>query len=212
MLELFVTGFLLSLSLCLDIGIVNVALINTGIAAGVRPALLLGLGSCVGDLFYAALSLAGIGVLLRFEAVRWLLWLGGGALLLYLAASAARAALRPVAAGPDAATVAAGAGAQAQFLRGLWLALASPSSIIWFAAVGGSLIAHSGADSAAGLGALFGGFFCAGLAWSAAIAVLAAHGGRAIGPRLRHYCHALSALLFTYFAVKVLIDGYRQLP
>lgn len=42
----------------------------------------LGMGTCVGDLAYALLALAGVAVLLQHEVVRWVLWIGGGALQL----------------------------------------------------------------------------------------------------------------------------------
>ena len=52
-------GFFLSLSLCLDIGLVNVAIISLTLSHGFRPGFWLGLGSCFGDLVYAALAMAG---------------------------------------------------------------------------------------------------------------------------------------------------------
>lgn len=87
-------GFFLSLSLCLDIGLVNVAMLSLTLSHGFRPGFWLGLGSCVGDLVYAALALAGMAVLLQFEAVRWVVWIGGGAVLLFLTWKMAREARR----------------------------------------------------------------------------------------------------------------------
>jgi len=58
-MELFISGFLLSLSLCLDLGIVNVAIIKTGVEKGFLPSLNIGLGSTVGDIVYATLSTLG---------------------------------------------------------------------------------------------------------------------------------------------------------
>jgi L-lysine exporter family protein LysE/ArgO len=205
-LELFVTGFLLSLSLCLDIGIVNIALINTAIRSGTSPALLLGLGSCFGDLFYAVLSLLGIGLLLHYSAVHWGLWGVGSVVLLYLCWDAVRAALRheaTVITDDDSALSAPNR--LNLFLRGLTLSLASPTSIIWFAAVGGSLIANSGARSPSGLLALFSGFFSGGFAWCIFITSLSAFGGRALGDKFRRYCSAISALLFLYFAIRLIL-------
>lgn len=80
-------GFFLSLSLCLDIGLVNVAMLSLTLSHGFRPGFWLGLGSCVGDLVYAALALAGMAVLLQFEAVRWIVWIGGGAYTGYAGAT-----------------------------------------------------------------------------------------------------------------------------
>ena len=60
MTELFITGFLLSLSLCLDLGIVNVAAFSTAATRGARPAFVLGVGSCFGDLAYAVIAMLGV--------------------------------------------------------------------------------------------------------------------------------------------------------
>lgn len=49
----FSTGFLLSLSLCLDIGIANIAMITLAMQRGYFQGFWLGVGTCVGDLIYA---------------------------------------------------------------------------------------------------------------------------------------------------------------
>ena len=82
----FTSGFLLSLSLCLDIGVANIAMITLAMQRGYFQGFALGLGTCVGDLIYAVLALAGMTVLLQYETVRWVLWIGGSALLVYFAA------------------------------------------------------------------------------------------------------------------------------
>ncbi|MDR3426339.1 MULTISPECIES: LysE family translocator [Silvimonas] len=216
MLAVLIKGFLLSISLCLDIGIVNTALINTGIRAGVRPAFMVGLGSCFGDIFYAILSLFGLAILFQFTAVRWVLWLGGGVLLLWLSwkmAAAAWAESRKRQEQPDYDTSAEAMAwsPKVEFLRGLGMAMASPTSLLWFAAVGGAVIAQS-TDGSAVMNAVFlGGFFAGGLAWSAFLAVLAGKGRHLIGHKLAQYCNAFSAALFAYFAVTVIVNGYRTL-
>lgn len=203
-MELFITGFLLSLSLCLDIGIVNVALINTAIRSGTAPAMLLGLGSCFGDLIYAVFSLFGISLLLSFRIVHWLLWIGGSGVLLYLFFEAARAALTRKTMDEQSGEILPLRGFNL-FTRGLALSLASPTSIIWFTAVGGSLIASSGARSAMDFSALFGGFFAGGVAWCLFITSLSTFGGRMLGDYFRRACSAISAILFLYFAVRLIL-------
>ncbi len=201
--ELFITGFLLSLSLCLDIGVVNVALINTSIRDGVRAAALFALGSCIGDLIYAMASLFGIGLLLQYSIVRLLLYVVGAAALLAMSWLAFRSAWRVDSPQLDVATLAPSE-PHKLFLYGLGLTLASPSAIIWFAAVGGSLIAQSGAHTPLSLIALFGGFFCASVSWCVFVIALAAYGGRALGPRFQQGCYIVSALLFLYFAARII--------
>jgi L-lysine exporter family protein LysE/ArgO len=70
-MNIFFTGFMLSLSLCLDIGIGNVAIINVTIKHVARRGYWFGFGAIVGDLIYAALSILGMGLLLQFEVVQY---------------------------------------------------------------------------------------------------------------------------------------------
>ncbi|KVE34777.1 lysine transporter LysE [Burkholderia sp. TSV86] len=205
-------GFLLSLSLCLDIGLVNVAMLSLTLSHGFKPGFWLGLGSCVGDLVYAALALAGMAALLQFVAVRWIVWLGGGAMLLFLTWKMTRDALLPAPAGAQPHSSApARAGAWRSFTRGLLLAMSSPSAILWFAAVGGALIAKAGATTPAAASVFLAGFFLGGLAWTIFICTLANHGRKRAGTGLMRACHLISALLFAYFSYGVIAGGYRDL-
>lgn len=60
-MEVFFTGFLLSLSL--DLGIVNLAILKTGFENGFRASLWVGIGSSLGDILYALLTVVGISYL-----------------------------------------------------------------------------------------------------------------------------------------------------
>jgi L-lysine exporter family protein LysE/ArgO len=210
----FVSGFLLSLSVCLDLGLVNVAVLRTALRHGARPAFWVGLGSCFGDLTYFTLSAAGVTALLAWKPARWALWLGGTAMLLALTWKTTREALHPRAfaldAPEDAAERARELSFRRQVPRGFALALASPTAILWFAAVGGGVIASYAGDRRA-LAPFIGGFFAAGVAWSFALSFAAAALGRLGGRRLVQVLSAASALLFVYFAIVVFRDGWRTL-
>jgi len=207
LLSLFLTGFLLSLSLCLDLGVVNVALLQTGLRHGARPAMMLGLGSCFGDLTYALISVVAISFLLESSAVRWLLWIGGTLVLLWLTVKMFREATSREMDWHDELASPRLNGWR-NFARGYALAVASPTAIVWFASVGGSLIASSAGKGAALL-PFFSGFFSCGVVWSLALALLSGKGRRFMGTRmLRGFCFA-SAGLFLYFAVRVFWDGYK---
>lgn len=223
MLEMFISGFVLSLSLCLDLGIVNVAAFSTAATRGVKPAFVLGLGSCFGDLAYALIAMLGVTSFLHVEGVRWVLWLGGSAVLLYLAAKMLKQSLRTSAhletalpASSDTGTVAGegnGSSFAGDFSRGFAMAISSPSAILWFASVGGGLIATATVDTR-GTGSqvwpFFCGFFIAGVAWSAFVAFA---GSRAIaaGTSFVRGLAAISALLFAALALKLMLDGYATL-
>ncbi|AIO64983.1 LysE family translocator [Burkholderia oklahomensis] len=208
-------GFFLSLSLCLDIGLVNVAMLSLTLSHGFRPGFWLGVGSCVGDLVYAALALAGMAVLLQFEAVRWIVWLGGGAVLLFLTWKMAREALFPEpahdAVDDDTPAAPIRASTWRNFARGMLLAMSSPSAILWFAAVGGALIAKAGATTPATASVFLSGFFLGGLAWTLFLCTLASQGRKRAGAGLMRACHVVSALLFAYFSYSVIVGGYRDL-
>lgn len=202
------------MSLCLDIGLVNVAIISLTLSHGFRPGFWLGLGSCVGDLIYATLALAGMAALLQFESVRWVVWIGGAAILLFLTWKMAREAMFPAAAQAVAGEGDAAAPHQSAwrgFLRGVLLAVSSPSAILWFAAVGGALIAKAGATSPTTALIFLGGFFLGGLCWTLFICGLGSHGRKRAGAGLLRACHVLSALLFAYFSYSVIVNGYRDL-
>ncbi|GEM_PF-5542253 len=68
---------------------------------GVIPAFMIGLGSGVGDLVYATLSLVGISLLLQFAVVRWALWIGGTIVLLTLTTIMIRHVVTPPSAAND---------------------------------------------------------------------------------------------------------------
>ncbi|WP_260956928.1 LysE family translocator [Pseudomonas citri] len=205
----FSSGFLLSLSLCLDIGVANIAMITLAMQRGYSRGFALGLGTCVGDLVYAILALAGMTVLLQYEAVRWVLWIGGSALLLYFAAKMIRSAIYHDAALAPADEV-QGSSSRREFFRGIFLAMSSPSAILWFAAVGGTLIARSGGGTLLSSALFLSGFLSAGLLWCAGICLAATHGGKLLGDKLLRYSYWASAAIFCYFAVYVIVSGYNE--
>jgi len=210
----FSDGFLLSLSLCLDIGIVNMAILTLVLSRGFRQGVLLGLGSCFGDLCYAILALLGMTALLQFESVKWVVWIGGSAVLLIFAYRTAREGLRPtpVHAMRGDGMTAPRASRWQTFGRGFLLAVSSPTAMLWFAAAGGALIAKSGAANAVAAPFFLSGFFLGGVIWTLGLCWAASHGSKRLGQGMMlRACHLASALLFAYFACSVVLSGYQDL-
>ncbi|MGV3346818.1 LysE family translocator [Enterobacteriaceae bacterium LUAb1] len=205
----FYNGFLLSLSLCLDIGIANIAMLTLAMQRGYFHGLWLGLGTCIGDLIYALLALTGMTVILQFTPVRWLLWLGGSALLLWFACKMFVTAIRQQHAIPLTAK-AQNRPLWREFVRGIALAMSSPSAMLWFASVGGTLIARVEQESTDAAGRFLGGFFCAGLLWSIVLCGIGSMGGKVLGSKILRYSYFASAAIFSYFAVYVMISGYAE--
>lgn len=207
--QLFAAGFLLSLSLCADLGVVNLAMIRAGLTQGMPAALYLGLGSCIGDMIYAVSSLSLVTLLIAHRGVRIALWIGGSAVLVWLAAKMLHETWRPrqlpIAPGADAP----GIRPTQTFARGIVLALSSPTAILWFAAVGGSVIAAHAAGKAALMPFLIG-FFAAGVCWTLLLATLTGYAHRRLSSRFVRGLSLASAILFCYFAVIVFVSGYRE--
>jgi L-lysine exporter family protein LysE/ArgO len=204
----FIHGFLLSLSLCLDLGLVNVAIVRTGLQRGMQPAFMIGLGSCVGDMFYAVLSLVALSLVLDQPIVRWALWVFGSAYLAYLTVKMFRESFGKTVDYSEG--VAATTGATRHIAQGVGLALSSPTAILWFATVGGSVIAAS-AGHRDTLLPFFSGFFTCGVLWAGVMALVAGKGRQVMGNQFVRALSFASALLFLYFAVKVFADGYTTL-
>ncbi|MBW1215641.1 LysE family translocator [Pantoea allii] len=205
----FSTGFLLSLSLCLDIGIANIAMITLAMQRGYFQGFWLGVGTCVGDLIYAVLALAGMAVLLQFEVVRWIIWIGGGALLVGFTIKMLLSAFRNVN-DIDTTLSAARRSMWREFRHGIVLAISSPTAILWFATVGGALISRFGQQSITGSALFLSGFFLAGIVWTAALCLVGSLGGRLLGQKLLRYSYMASALIFAYFALYVIVSGYKE--
>lgn len=205
----FSNGFLLSLSLCLDIGIANIAMITLAMQRGYFHGFWLGMGTCVGDLAYALLALAGMAVLLQYEAVRWILWIGGGAMLLFFAVKMLIAAFRK-ASELNVSETHQYRPLLREFGRGVVLAMSSPTAILWFATVGGALISRMGQHSVTASSWFLSGFFIAGMFWTCVLCLVGSFGGRLLGQRLLKYSYIASALIFSYFALYVIVSGYRE--
>jgi L-lysine exporter family protein LysE/ArgO len=151
-----------------------------------------------------------ISFILHSLVVRWALWVLGTLVLLALAYRMLRDAFRDHRQPDMAGLGGAPAPSLAHLAQGFGLAISSPSAILWFATVGGSIIAsNTGAQSA--LLPFFSGFFLSGVLWSLAVALLSGQGQRILGPRLVRWFSLGSAGLFLYLALRVFLDGYYTL-
>lgn len=204
----FIEGFLFSLSLCFDLGMVNVAIMKMGINRGFKPSFMIGLGSCFGDLIYLALVLVGFSFIFEFLIIKWVLWILGTLVLLYLTFKMFHETIKPKMLDVDEDPLATPSLLR-QFIFGVGIALSSPTSIIWFAVVGGPIVAGMVINDKNYLISFIFGFFVAGLMWSLFLAITSSQTGRLLGKKIIRGISLISALLFLYFAIKVFIEGLR---
>ncbi len=210
-MEIFNLGFVLAFSLCLDLGIVNLAIIKTAIEKGFRPALNIGLGSTLGDLIYAALALYGISLIMDITLVRWILWICGTSVLLYLCYKTFSQSFYKTNRSVNEDDNVSNKTTEHYFLYGTGLALSSPTAIIWFMTVGGGLIAAQPVHSRSAVLFFLCGFGLASVIWSFFLAFVSYKGGRLMGPHFRQIFSLISAAIFLILAVLIFIDGYKTL-
>ena len=142
---------------------------------------------------------------LQWRPIRLALWMFGTCALLFLAWRMIQEVVHP----KDPDIVKAPSAHGKLFVTGIGLALASPSAILWFAAIGGSIAASFGGDRTS-LWGFCAGFFAAGITWSAGFAWASARFMRITGGRLAQAMALVSAVLFLWLATAVFIRGLQQ--
>lgn len=94
MLTLFLTSLWIGIIFCAPPGVITTESIRRGFSKGFVPALLVQLGSLVGDAAWATIALMGLAFLVQNSATRLLLAVVGAGLLFYLARGALQDAQR----------------------------------------------------------------------------------------------------------------------
>lgn len=210
MIGLFFTGFALSISLCLDIGIANMTIIQTGLFSGFWRSLMVGIGSAFGDLIYAILSFTVLSWFLNHLIIQYVLWALGTILLTYLTVHMAKSAFHPKPL--HAMSMNLRPNHAHALALGLTLALSSPSAVLWFASVGGSVIAADANHQSFNRILIFcSGFFVAGCLWSFAVAYVSSRVRRFVNDTSLRVVSLCSSGLMLYFACHVFFSGLSRL-
>lgn len=155
------------------------------------------------------LALLGWTAVFHYLPVRWLLWIGGTLVLLWLTYTMIRDTIRPKkldAAGQPSKS----RSAWGDILVGAGLAVSSPTLILSFVAIAGPVVADLQIQRVQVLSAFVAGFVLAGILWSSMIAWLGSRTGR-VGSSSIRILSLLSAVLFLAFAVNLFWDGLQGL-
>jgi len=188
-------------------GAVNAETIRRGVAHGFRPALLVQVGSLLGDVAWAVLALAGLALLLRDTTLRAALGVGGGLVLLWFAVGALRSARSPGRAGPPPKQPGTGS-----LATGIVLSIANPFGPIFWLGVGGGLAAGGIADETIPGAIAFVGSFAAGaLTWGIGVSALLAFGRRWATPAVFRIVDLAVGLAFGWFGITLFVEGVRVL-
>jgi len=187
---LLLSAFGLGVAYCAPPGGVTAEALRRGIAHGFAPALMVELGSLLGDAAWVLAALAGITVVAGSGTAQVALGGVGVALLLVLAASSLLRARRSQP--PPEAPHVGGA-----FAVGAAMAFANPYALAFWLGVSGPLLAHRGSGGAA---IFFAGFMAACVTWCFVFAAACAWGRRLLGPRFFRLAHLVCGAALAGFA------------
>jgi threonine/homoserine/homoserine lactone efflux protein len=197
--QLLLSSFGLGLAYCATPGAVNAEALRRGLARGFWPALLVQLGSLIGDTLWAAIALTGTAFLVQNRSLQLVLGIAGGCFLLRLAWSALKDAWTAQA--PEALPEQA----RGAFLTGAFFSLTNPSAVAFWLGLGGGVIATATSRPLPGAPYLFLGSFVAGaLLWCGGSAALIAYGRRHTGNAFFRWVNALSGTVLGFFGVRTL--------
>lgn len=205
MTTLFISAFFLGLVFNAAPGAVFAETVRQGVRGGFRPAFQVQAGSLVGDAVWAVLGLAGIGMAMQFDALRWPLGLAGATYLAWLSWDSWQAAR--VEHTMDAGTATAGQGA---LKKGMALSLTNPQNIAYWAAMGGAMgtvgVAHPGAADYA---VFFAGFMVASVVWCFVCAAVVDRVFRRLGARWARFTYRLCAVALLALALGTLRELFH---
>ena len=202
MLTLFISAFLLGLIFNAAPGAVFAETIRQGVRGGYRPALLVQVGSLVGDALWAILGLVGVGFLLQAESLRTPVGIAGVLYLVWLAIDSWRSSSTEFGHQVDASKAQKGA-----LRAGVLLSVTNPQNVAFWAALGsamGAVGVHS--PTAEHYAVFFAGFMVSSLVWSFVCAALVARIFRNASAGWARLTYRICAIAFLLLALSSLRD------
>lgn len=167
MLAIFLAAMLFGLAFCASPGAVFSETLRRGLTGGFRSALLVQLGSLIGDAVWALIGLTGLVLLLTEDGVRLPLTIACAAYLAWLGVQGLRDAWRPPAQETDHAP------GRNAFGAGALLSLSNPKNVVFWGALGSALAGIvEGTPSNQQMVVFFAGFMVASLLWCFVCAAL----------------------------------------
>lgn len=202
MLNLFVSSFFLGLIFNATPGAVFGESLRRGMRGGFYDALAVQVGSLIGDLTWAVLGLLGVAALFSIPAIKFPLAIAGVTLLIWMAWSAFRAAIRPM----PSLEMSAASLSKSALAVGAGLSLSTPTNVVYWTAMGGAVSTMGVSDPKAEAFAVFLlGFMTSSVVWALFFAALVAWVRNTSSPSLFRSLNFICAAGLAFFALKIAI-------
>jgi len=216
MTALFLSALFLGFVFNAAPGAVFAETLRQGVQGGFRPALLVQIGSLVGDAVWAVLGLAGVGLLVQADALRVPVGIAGVVYLSWLSFDAWRASTmvsggRPVAGSTQAAAAGQRAVRRSALRAGAMISLTNPQNVAYWAALGsamGAVGVH--APTRADYTVFFAGFMVSSVLWAFVCAALVARIFRGATAGWSRITYRACVLAFLVLALSSLRDLWLQ--
>ncbi|MSP12490.1 MAG: hypothetical protein EXR62_05980 [Chloroflexi bacterium] len=209
-LQIILTGIILGIAFSAPPGAVTAESIRRGVDQDFWGAVSVGLGSIIGDLFYAALALGGLSFLVANLVARTILGLGGGALLLFLAYQGLRST--PTVGqisvlGVDQSVASdKSAGHKSAFISGLAISMTNPWAIAFWVSIGGAMLSAGLVDpTLADIAFFFTGYIGGTILWVFILSALIAFGRRTAGPRFFRFLSIISSVALGVLGITLVV-------
>jgi chemosensory pili system protein ChpE len=171
-------------------------------ARGFWAALLVELGSLIGDATWAIIALVGLAFLVQNGPARFILSILGAFFLFYLAWTALREARTGVRVDPKAS------GRQGDFSTGAFLSLGNPFTVAFWLGVGSSTITTRISNpETVHFVVFFLAFMLGALIWCFILAGLVMWGRRFVNPGFFRWVNLVCAVLLGYFGMELFLKN-----
>jgi len=197
-MPLFISSFVLAIAFCAPPGVVTAETVRRGLARGFWPALLVQLGSLIGDATWATLAIAGAAFLIQNWVVRLSLSLIGIGFLIHLAIKA----IQDYRAGAVPTTTEVSD--RGDLTTGMLLSLSNPFAIAFWISVGTTIfVSVPGTPQLFHYATFYFAFFLGLIVWCFFMAGLVAWGRQYVTPVFFRWVNLICGLGLLFFAIQL---------
>ncbi|MGA9533516.1 MAG: LysE family transporter [Anaerolineales bacterium] len=200
-MRLILRNVLLGISVAAPIGPAGLAVIQAGLRTTFRRAFVTALGVTLADTCYLLLAFFGLAGFVETPSVQVVLWLAGGAALIYLGWKSLLEAIGGIELAVDEQVI-----EHNPLLVGFAVNIANPLAIVWWMGVFGSLMAEGaqGSSQLVRLG-LSATILIGILAWHTLVGALSRGGGRALNQRLLRWVTGAAGSALILFGLRFVL-------